>query len=55
MNKHLLKLPNNKIQCGLTSGDAHSSSAEALYQWHMKTSMKCRILKQKKDEGQNTC
>ena len=32
MNKHLLNLPNNKIQCGLTSEDAHSSSDEAPYQ-----------------------
>ena len=30
MNKHLLHLPNNKIQCGLTSGDAHPSSGKAI-------------------------
>ena len=40
MNKHLLNLPNNKIQCGLTSRDAHSSSGEALYQCCMK---KCNV------------
>ena len=54
MNKHLLNLPNNKIQCGLTLRDAHSSSGEALYQCYMKNSMLCRILKQKVEE-QNTC
>ena len=32
LNKHLLNLPNNKIQCGLTSGDA-------LYQFYMQNSM----------------
>ena len=31
MNKHLLNLPDNKIKCGLTSGDGHFSSGEALY------------------------
>ena len=32
MNKKILNLPNNRIQCGLASGYAHSSSGEALYQ-----------------------